>query len=105
MNNKGFKLSLLTLAMTGALSSASVWAQDNAKQEEQQASDKLERIEVTARRTNESLQEVPVAVTSVSASELAESGISVMTEIQQFSPNTTLQTSRGTNSTLTAFIR
>lgn len=65
----------------------------------------LERIEVTARKTVESLQDVPVTVTSVGAAELAEKGISVLTEIQQFSPNTTLQTSRGTNSTLTAFIR
>ncbi|MCW8831789.1 MAG: TonB-dependent receptor [Colwellia sp.] len=65
----------------------------------------LERIEVTARKTVESLQSVPVSVTSVGAQELAENGISVMTEIQQFSPNTTLQSSRGTNSTLTAFIR
>ncbi|NMH58847.1 TonB-dependent receptor [Alteromonas ponticola] len=66
---------------------------------------KLERIEVTARKTTESLQEVPVAITSIGAGELSEKGISVLTEIQQFSPNTTLQTSRGTNSTLTAFIR
>jgi len=66
---------------------------------------KLERIEVTARKTVESLQETPVAITSIGAVELAEKGISVLTEVQQFSPNTTLQTSRGTNSTLTAFIR
>ncbi|MCW8107942.1 TonB-dependent receptor [Alteromonas ponticola] len=66
---------------------------------------KLERIEVTARKTTESLQEVPVAITSIGESELTEKGISVLTEVQQFSPNTTLQTSRGTNSTLTAFIR
>jgi iron complex outermembrane receptor protein len=65
----------------------------------------LEVIEVTARRTIESLQEVPMAVTSVSAADLQSRGITVLTEIQQFSPNTTLQTSRGTNSTLTAFIR
>lgn len=65
----------------------------------------LERIEITARKTVESLQEVPVAVTSIGAAELNEKGISVLTEVQQFSPNTTLQTSRGTNSTLTAFIR
>jgi len=31
--------------------------------------------------------------------------MSVVTEVQQYSPNTTLQRSRGTNSTLTAFIR
>ena len=53
---------------------------------------KLERIEVTARKTVESLQETPVAITSIGAMELAEKGISVLTEVQQFSPNTTLQT-------------
>lgn len=65
----------------------------------------LDRIEVTARKTTESLQEVPIAVTSIGEMELNELGIAVLTEIQQFSPNTTLQNSRGTNSTLTAFIR
>lgn len=66
---------------------------------------KLEVINVTATRISESLQKVPVSVSSVGEEELLEKGISVITEIQQFSPNTTLQTSRGTNSTLTAFIR
>ena len=65
----------------------------------------LEHIEVTARKTVESLQEVPVSITSVGADQLAQNGISVLTEVQQFTPNTTLQRSRGTNSTLTAFIR
>lgn len=65
----------------------------------------LETIEVTARKTVETLQEVPISITSVGAIKLEEVGASVLTEIQQFSPNTTLQTSRGTNSTLTAFIR
>ncbi|QDP00563.1 TonB-dependent receptor [Thalassotalea sp. PS06] len=76
-------------------------------EEEQEALDSkgLERIEVTARKTVENLQEVPVAVTSIGAEELATNGIEVLTEVQQFSPNTTLQRSRGTNSTITAFIR
>jgi len=65
----------------------------------------IEEIEVTARKTAENIQEVPVAVTTVSATDLAEAGVAVLTEVQQYSPNTTLQTSRGTNSTLTAFIR
>lgn len=65
----------------------------------------LEKIQVTARKTVESIQEVPVAITSVSDIEMAEKGIQVLTEIQSLSPNTTLQRSRGTNSTLTAFIR
>lgn len=95
------KPTLLALAVSSALVPQQVYAQDSEQKEDKG----LERIEVTARKTAENLQQVPVAVTSVSASDLAEAGVSVVTEVQQFSPNTTLQTSRGTNSTLTAFIR
>lgn len=102
MNQLKQKPSLITLAialaLTGSFNSVAA-EQTTAKKGE------LERIEVTARKTVENLQEVPVAVTSIGAQELAENGISVMTEVQQFSPNTTLQASRGTNSTITAFIR
>ena len=89
--------SLCAIAVGAVLfTSSPIYAQQNTG---------LERIEVTARKTTESLQEVPIAVTSIGEMELNEKGISVITEIQQFSPNTTLQNSRGTNSTLTAFIR
>ena len=99
-----FTRNACAIAIATAISgvSATAIAQDS---EDGAEAGKLERIEVTARKTVESLQEVPVAVTSLGAAELAERGISVLTEVQQFSPNTTLQTSRGTNSTLTAFIR
>jgi iron complex outermembrane recepter protein len=95
------KPSLIALAISASYSGAT-FAQETAKADEDI---KLERIEVTARRTVENLQEVPVAVTSIGATALTERGIATVTEIQQFSPNTTLQQSRGTNSTLTAFIR
>ncbi|MFN3709473.1 MAG: TonB-dependent receptor [Alishewanella aestuarii] len=99
---RNLKPSLVALAISSCLvapalaQAATTTKEDNVK---------LERIEVTARRTVESLQEVPVSLTSIDERDLAERGISVLTEIQQFSPNTTLQTSRGTNSTLTAVIR
>ena len=97
-----FTRTLSAVAVTAAcLSSQTAFAQQN----NDESRGKLERIEVTARKTVESLQETPVAITSIGATELTEKGISVLTEIQQFSPNTTMQTSRGTNSTLTAFIR
>ncbi len=76
-----------------------------AQADSQENDSGLEKIEVTARKVTENLQEVPVAVTSIGEIQLAEKGISVLTEVQQFSPNTTLQKSRGTNSTITAFIR
>lgn len=102
MTNKNIKITSLALAISTALASNVLVAAENDKKEKVQG---LEVIEVTARKTAENIQKVPVAVTSLSASDLAEAGISTMTEVQQFSPNTTLQTSRGTNSTLTAFIR
>ncbi|MCI2282406.1 TonB-dependent receptor [Colwellia sp. MSW7] len=96
--------SYLALAIAAALTSSVSLAEEST---DSPATKKigLEIIEVTARKTVESLQTVPVSLTSIGAAELAENGISVMTEVQRFSPNTTLQNSRGTNSTLTAFIR
>ena len=102
-NKINFSRTLCATAVTLAcLGSQAAFAQDS---EDGIEKGKLEKIEVTARKTVESLQEVPVAITSLGAVELGNKGISVLTEVQQFSPNTTLQTSRGTNSTLTAFIR
>lgn len=91
----------VTAAMTGMVASAVAQEQDTGEEAER----RLERIEVTARRTVESIQDVPVAVTSISDADLTERGISTILEIAQFSPNTTLQASRATNSTITAFIR
>jgi iron complex outermembrane receptor protein len=95
-----FNQSLCAMAVGAVL-----FTSGNIHAQESEPKKGLERIEVTARKTVESLQEVPVSITSIGAVELDEKGISVLTEIQQFSPNTTLQNSRGTNSTLTAFIR
>lgn len=97
--------SYLALAIATALSSSIALAEEVTDKSPGAQDKGLERIEVTARKTVENLQTVPVSLTSIGAAELSENGISVMTEVQRFSPNTTLQTSRGTNSTLTAFIR
>ena len=97
--------SYLALAIATALSSSIALAEEAADASPAAQDKGLERIEVTARKTIENLQTVPVSLTSIGAAELTNNGISVMTEVQRFSPNTTLQTSRGTNSTLTAFIR
>lgn len=65
----------------------------------------MERITVTARRRDESLQDVPIAVSAVSGERLEQVGAPDITYLTQSIPNTTLKVSRGTNSTLTAFIR
>ncbi|WP_160152124.1 TonB-dependent receptor [Microbulbifer sp. ALW1] len=69
------------------------------------ADPQLEEVTVTAQKREQSMQEVPVAVTAINSDQLMQNGISDLTDIQKLSPNTTLQASRGTNSTLTAFIR
>ncbi len=60
---------------------------------------------VTARRRAESLQDVPIAVTAYSGEQLERQGAVDITDIGDTTPNVTIETSRGTNSTLTAFIR
>jgi len=62
-------------------------------------------IIVTARRREERLVDVPLSITSISGDELAATGVQDITEIGQDVPNLTLEVSRGTNTTLTAFIR
>ncbi|WP_133366590.1 TonB-dependent receptor [Qipengyuania sediminis] len=62
-------------------------------------------IVVTARRREERLVDVPIAVTAISGEELARRGALDITDVSQSVPNVTLEASRGTNSTLTAFIR
>ena len=62
-------------------------------------------IIVTARRRAESLQDVPIAVTAYSGAQLENQGALDITDISDTTPNVTLETSRGTNTTLTAFIR
>lgn len=93
------------------------WGQDAATaSDEQQAAAANEAVPdaaagedseiiVTARRRAESLQDVPIAVTAYSGEALERQGAIDITDISDTTPNVTLETSRGTNTTLTAFIR
>lgn len=103
MKQPKFQKSMIAAAVATLLGSPAALAQQNEEAEVDEG--KLERIEVTARRTNESLQEVPVAVSAFGEGELERDGIEDITELQYKMPNTTFQVSRGTNSTLTAYIR
>jgi len=62
-------------------------------------------VVVTARRRAENLIDVPIAVTAFSGEALERQGASDITDLNDVTPNVTLETSRGTNTTLTAFIR
>jgi iron complex outermembrane receptor protein len=65
----------------------------------------MSKVVVTARRREESLQDVPVSVTAFSADQLSKQAVPDITALALALPNTTLKASRATNSTLTAFIR
>lgn len=62
-------------------------------------------ITVTARRRDESLQDVPISVSAISGETLDAQGAIDITVLQQQTPNLTMQIARGSNSTLIGFIR
>ena len=89
---------LLCAASSFAISAGAAYAQDGTWASEEQ-------VTVTARRREETLQDVPIAVTAISGDALLASGATDITAISESVPNVTFETSRGTNSTLTAFVR
>ncbi|WP_339668627.1 TonB-dependent receptor [Dasania marina] len=100
MNNTVFSKSNISrvIAIAAALTSGSAAiAEGNIRL--------LEEIIVTSQKTEAMLQDVPLAVTAFDATALTNAGIQDMTEIAKSVPNVTLSASRGTNTTLTAFVR
>src|SRR5512144_2228296 len=77
----------------------------NAQTEDKASTASDQDIVVTARRRNELLLDVPVAVTAYSGEQLDRQGALDITDVADTTPNVTLEVSRGSNSTLTAFIR
>ncbi|MGX8271088.1 TonB-dependent receptor [Brevundimonas diminuta] len=97
------RLALMTSAfITASLCAAPTLAQQATQTE--QASN-VDDVVVTARRREESLKDVPVAVTAVTSERLEQTGAADITTLQAQTPNATVQVARGTNSTLTTFIR
>ena len=126
--NKGIKVFrslLLTGLAGGAIATPAAFAQDAATASsttvtdqgptaasssvaaEQEAADEAPYgdIVVTARRREESLLDVPIAITAVGGAQLERSGAIDITEVANIAPNVTLESARATNSTLSAFIR
>ena len=104
-------ISLATITIAGpAFAQVTPPAAEQAPQADAQtASEPAEAtnpdIIVTARRRNEVLQDVPIAVTAYSGAQLDRAGALDITDVADSTPNVTLEVSRGTNTTLSAFIR
>ena len=96
-------LRIVTLASAalGAVTATPVLAQSADGAADGEAGD----IVVTARRREETLQDVPIAITAFSGEQLEARGALDITDVGNVTPNVTLENSRATNSTLTAFIR
>ncbi len=92
------------MALAAAIAPATALAQDTAGAD---AADESAGnvIVVTARRREERAIDVPISLTAVSGEELAQRGALDITDVGNIAPNVTLESSRATNSTLSAFIR
>ena len=78
--------------------------EQTAKPEEQQPT-ASEEIVVTARKREENIQEVPIAVTVVSSDKLEEEATADISELQEEVPNLAIYQGRNQSTTLTAFLR
>jgi iron complex outermembrane receptor protein len=76
-----------------------------AQTQKQAATASDQEIVVTTRRRNEIMLNVPVAVTAYTGEQLNRRGALDITDVAKTTPDVTLKASRGTNTTLTAFIR
>jgi iron complex outermembrane recepter protein len=81
---KMLKSHWLSTAALGVMTAAT--AGNAAAQGTQTAQIQLEEIVVTARKTEERLQDVPISVTAFSAKELSERGMTDVFKVSQFTP-------------------
>ncbi len=103
-------MSLAISLVLGMACSASVHAQSSAdtNASEETSSDKvtkLEGITVTARKRNETLMDVPIAVTAFTPERVDKLNIEDLSDLGGQVPNLTIYAARGSSSTITAYIR
>lgn len=72
---------------------------------EQKTVTALNQVTVTARKREETLQDVPIAVTAYTAEALDRLDVEDISDLGAFTPNLTIYAARGSTSTVTAYIR
>ena len=93
------------LAMSLLAGTGTVMAQDATPAADGPKTTTLEGIKVTARKREETLQEVPVAVTAFTGEALDKLNVKDLSDLDAQVPNLTVYAARGSNTTLTAYIR
>ena len=101
------KRKYLSLAIGCVLVSpaAPAFSQETAGGEPSARTTQLDAITVTARKREETLQDVPVAVTAFTAEALDKMGVEDIGDLDTQVPNLTVYAARGSTSTVTAYIR
>jgi len=104
------KRSTLSLAVAVSLMAATAaHAQDTASTSAPSADDReattLDAVTVTARKREETIQDVPVAVTAFTPELLDKLNIEDLGDLDAQVPNLTIYAARGSSSTVTAYIR
>jgi iron complex outermembrane receptor protein len=101
-------LSLAVGLVFGLLGSTSLYAQqagDTGTAAKTSDAKQLGEIKVTARKREETLQDVPIAVSAFTADSLYKQNVQNIADLQGKVPSLQVYAARGSNTTLTAYIR
>ena len=107
MKRVTLKHSTLTLAIALGIAAPAVSAQEAEAPAttESSSTTTLGAVKVTARKREETLQDVPVAVTAFTSEALDKLNIQDLSDLDAQVPNLTVYAARGSSSTITAYIR
>ena len=107
MKRVTLKQSTLTLAIALGIAAPAAFAQDATATDEAstRSTTTLDAVKVTARKREETIQDVPVAVTAFTPELLDKLNIRDLSDLGAQVPNLTIYAARGSSSTITAYIR
>ncbi len=105
--SSGLHRHALSLAIVAALAMPVAHAQEAGDEAEapKSAAAEMSSVTVTARKREETLQDVPIAVTAFTADALDRLNVEDLGDLGAFVPNLTIYAARGSSSTVTAYIR
>lgn len=96
----------LPLAIAGLIASGAAATQVAHAADQSSAREfAIENVVVTARRREESLQDVPVAITALTADQLLSQNVRTLEDMTAYAPNIKVNAGRATSSTINAYIR